>query len=123
VKKLGVLCLVVLLAGCARGKSTDEWIEQLQTGDGVGRLRAIKALSTRGKEVEVVVPALAKALTDKDPFVRRDAAMALGRIGPEARTALPFLQATRKDQNARVRRAASNALKQIDPAAAYTGGP
>ena len=36
-------------------------------------------------KAKVAVPALIKALGDKDVFFRHDAAVALGRIGPDAR--------------------------------------
>ena len=116
-KKYVILCLVALSAGCGRGKSTADWIEQLQSKDAAQRLHAVKALADRGKEA-VVVPALALALRDQDAFVRRDAAHALGRIGPEARPATPALVAALKDKNLGVRQAAAKALKQIDPDAA-----
>jgi HEAT repeat protein len=115
VKKLLVVCGMVLFAGCG-GKSTDDWVQQLRSGDGSQRLHAIRALENRGTEAPVVVPALAEALRDENAFVRRDAAAALGKLGAEARPAVLALQAARKDRERSVRSAAGAALKKIDPA-------
>jgi len=43
----------------------------LRAKDSAERLHAIKALGQRGKEADVIVPALAGALRDEDAFVRR----------------------------------------------------
>jgi HEAT repeat protein len=117
VKKLVAVCLAVVLSGCG-GKSTDDWVAVLHSGDAAQRLHAINALQDRGAETPVVVPALAGALKDGNAYVRRDAAVALGRVGPEAREAVPALLAARKDRERSVRKAAGEALKKIDPTAA-----
>ena len=121
-KKIIVLCLVVLSAGCGRGKTTADLLEQMRAKESAQRLHAIKALGERGKDAATVAPALALALRDEDAFVRRDAAEALGRIGPEARQAAPALVATLKDKKANVRLAAAKALKRIDPDAMAGAG-
>jgi len=113
--------LLFLLPGCG-GKSTAEWVEQLRAKDSAERLHAIKALGQRGKEADVIVPALAGALRDEDAFVRRDAAEALGRLGASAKAAVPGLQAATRDRNAGVRQEAAKALKRIDPEAAGGAG-
>ena len=114
-KKIIVLCLVALSAGCGRGKSTADLLEQMRAKESAQRLHAIEALSDRRKEAAVVVPALALALRDEDSFVRRDAAEALGRFGPEARQTAPALVVALKDRKANVRQAAARALSRIDP--------
>src|SRR5262249_29631997 len=54
----------------------------------------VDAAEAIGREAKTARPALSKALAeDKDPFVRRAAAVALGEIGPEAKAAVPYLLA------------------------------
>ena len=120
-KKIIVSFLVVLSAGCGRGKTTADLLEQMRSKESAQRLHAIEALGDRGKEA-AVAPALAVALRDEDAFVRRDAAVALGRIGAEARQTTPALVATLKDKKADVRRAAAKALSRIDPDALPRAG-
>jgi HEAT repeat protein len=119
-----VILLAVLgmpLLGCG-GKSTGEWVEQLRSKNSSERLHAVKALGARGKEAEVVAPALAEALKDEDAFVRRDAAQALGELGAGAKPAFPALLAAARDKNAEVRQKAVKALKRIDAQAAASAG-
>ncbi len=109
------------LTGCG-GKSTAEWIEQLQSKNSSERLHAVKALAARAKEAGVVAPALAEALKDEDAFVRRDAAQALGELGAGAKPAFSALLAAARDKNAEVRQRAAKALKRIDAQAAANAG-
>jgi HEAT repeat protein len=122
VRKVFVSCLIALSAGCGRGQSTADLLEQLRAEEPARRLHAIRALGERGGEAAVVAPALALALRDEDAFVRRDAALALGRIGPEARPTAPALVAALKDRKAKVRLAAARALGRIDPDALARAG-
>jgi HEAT repeat protein len=115
-RKLGLVCLGALLAGC--GGPTAEWVAQLRAKDSAVRLRAVKVLGERRGEADVVVPALSAALADPDPFVRREAARALGKFGSAARPALPALRRLVNDPKRDVRRAAAAAVTQIDPGAA-----
>jgi HEAT repeat protein len=114
-KWIVIPCLVVMLSGCSRPKSTDEWIEQLQAKNASDRLRAVNALSASTRDDPIIVPALAAVLSDADPFVRRDAARALGRLGNRARPVLPSLCDLATDRNAGVRKAALAAVRQIEP--------
>ena len=59
------------------------------------------------------VPALAGVFTDKDPKVRREAAMSLAKSGPAAKSAVPALKKALKDGNREVRDAANIALRRI----------
>jgi HEAT repeat protein len=111
-RKITIAGLALLLAGCS-GRSTNEWVAQLKAKDGADRLHAIRALSERPRDAEVVVPALSEALRDSDPFIRRDAAQALAKLGADARAAVPALRPLLKDRNQQVRRAASQALQKI----------
>ena len=82
--------LVMPLLGCG-GKSTTELIAQLQAKNSSERLRAVKELGERSREADIVTPALADALKDKDAFVRGGAAEALGELGAGAKPAIPAL--------------------------------
>ena len=120
-RRLLLVSLAALLTGCG-GKTTDEWVGELRSGNGAQRLHAVKALGETGAEAPAVVPALTEALKDENAFVRRDAAVALGKIGPNARPAVPALLAARKEKERSVRKAAEEALKKIDPQAAARAG-
>ena len=63
------------------------------------RCSAAEALGQIGPKAEAAVPALAKALQDKEEKVRQDAAVALGRIGPKAQAAAPALVEALKDKS------------------------
>jgi hypothetical protein len=107
--------LLLALGGCGGGKSTGELLELAKSKDSADRVRAVRALSERGAEAEVVVPVLTEALKDEDAFVRRDAARGLGQIGPAAAAAVPALQTASRDKNQHVRQAAADALQKVAP--------
>jgi HEAT repeat protein len=69
--------------------------ELLKTATGYDQLLAAQALWKIDENVDLVVPALIRALNDPFMPIRRDAADALGEIGPRARAAIPALIATR----------------------------
>src|SRR5262245_38001732 len=119
-RKLVVVWLGMLAAGCGGEKATDEWVGQLKDSDAARRLEAVRELGRRGPAAEVV-SALAAALKDREGYVRRDAAAELGRLGVGARAAVPALLAAKKDRERSVRKAAAKALEQIDPGAALAG--
>lgn len=82
------------------------------------RTQAVAVLRDFGPDAAPAsAPALAGALADSDPFVRRPAAEALGALGEAARPVVPRLaSAATRDDDFRVRRAAARAL-------ALVGGP
>ncbi len=59
------------------------------------------------------IDVLVKALTDREPAVRRGAARALGQLGSVARKALPAMQATLKDADSTVREEAGRAVARV----------
>jgi len=59
------------------------------------------------------VPALIETLKDESSHVRTDAAFALGEIGPKAQKAIPALAEALKDKSEDVRKAARVALEKI----------
>jgi HEAT repeat protein len=78
------------------------------------RIAAIRVLEAVGSPYNVsAVPALADALGDANPRVRRQAARALGKIGPGARSVADSLRKALQDDDADVQKAASEALLDI----------
>src|SRR5205823_4583221 len=63
------------------------------------RLQAARLLAKLGPEAKAAVPALVRALKDKDSFIREAAASALGRIGPAAKSAAPDFIGLLEQQN------------------------
>jgi hypothetical protein len=114
--------LVCLLAcggcgGCGQ-KSTSELIEDLRpSASERNRIVAARTFEMQhGKgDAARVVPALIKALKDKDADVRWAGANGLGYYGDKAREAIPALQEAEHDRDARIREAAGRALSRIDP--------
>lgn len=113
--RLALVLTLLAVAGCGRGKSTQELAAQLRAPGSAERLRAAKELGGRRAEPALAVPALAAALRDEDAFVRRGAAEALGHFGPEAAPAAPALVAALRDRNRAVRKAALETLKKVAP--------
>jgi hypothetical protein len=76
------------------------------------------AAAALGRIGRAAVPSLVQALKNRDPDVRKEAALVLARIGPDAFQAVPDLTALLDDENEEVRKAAARALGQIGPDAA-----
>jgi HEAT repeat protein len=79
----------------------DEWSADnvsAQCGS-YARIRAALLLARLGPEAKAAVPALVRALKDKDPFIRDAAASALGRIGSAAKEAAPDFISLLEQQN------------------------
>jgi HEAT repeat protein len=109
-----VLLLCLLACGGCRGKSTDELIKALKSGNEKEALPAARNLPQG--EAEKVVPALIEGLRNRGQDVRRSSAVKLGGFGQQAKDAIPALQkAAEHDGDARVREAAGIALSRIDP--------
>ena len=121
-RRLLIISLPLLLAGCTGEQSTDDWLRQLKDPDVVKRRQAIRALGIRMTDAERVTPPLSEALQDANGYVRHDAALTLGKLGPTAKMAVPALVAALKDKERGVRKAAGQALKKIDPKGASKAG-
>jgi HEAT repeat protein len=80
------------------------------------RATAVDVLGTIGRPAAAAAPALQQALTDTDPWVRRNAAEALGTIGQV--TAVDEVSHALKDDDWRVRLNAAGALARMGPGAA-----
>jgi hypothetical protein len=68
------------------------------------------------------LPALVRALRDREPKVRAQAAHTLGLTGDAAKPAAPALTQALRDEDAAVREAAAWSLRRVDPAAAGRAG-
>jgi HEAT repeat protein len=104
--------LLLLSTGCG---GASKWTAQLESGDATERAAAARALSDMGPAARPAVPALARAVADPDPEVRRLAAYALRQIGPDARDAAPDLEKALADSVPAVKRAAAYALLAVSP--------
>ena len=62
-------------------KSENTFVLSLKSGNAKRRAHAACVLGLMGPAARGAAPALAEALDDEDPTVRRHAALALGRIG------------------------------------------
>ncbi len=111
-----VLFGVLACAGCGqKEKSTPELTKDLKEGSDRDRLIAVRTLPDRKGDAAQTIPALIEALKDKDPDVRKSAAIGLGTFGEQAKEAVPALEKALNDRDARVREAAGKALTRIDP--------
>jgi hypothetical protein len=77
------------------------------------RMSAARVLGMLSNSPAVAVPALTKALQDRDGGVRFTASTSLGQFGSAATTAIVSLQAALNDANPQVRLDAARALRSI----------
>jgi HEAT repeat protein len=99
------------------GKSIDEWIELLRSGNSDQRQTAAYALGRRSMASKAAIEELCRALRDKDVFVAQAADIALGRLGPYAVEALPALIKALKDGDEFTRQNVASTIVEIGPAA------
>jgi hypothetical protein len=85
-----------------------------QRWDSVARGAAGTSLVSLHKKPELVAPALASFLTNKDPLMRSWGATLLGTMGAGAKVAFPQLRSAQKDSDPAVRQSAQDALKEIE---------
>jgi hypothetical protein len=78
-----------------------------------GREAAAMALGSMGTLAQPVMPALVRALNDRQPAVRRAAAYALGELGREDETMVTALRAALSDNSEEVRVYAAVSLAQL----------
>jgi HEAT repeat protein len=118
VKKLILLSLAVVLAGCGKKvePSVPELMAALKDRDPKVRSYAARHLGGFGTKAEPAIPALIEALRDEDKDVRKGAAHGLRRIGRTARAAIPALKESLNDSDRAVRQEAAYALIQLQAA-------
>jgi HEAT repeat protein len=76
---------------------------------------AARSLGRIRQALGAAVPALARALEDREEDVRHLAAAALGEFGRKVRAAIPALLEAQKDGHRSVRKVAARALVRVDP--------
>jgi HEAT repeat protein len=104
---------LLAVAGCSKGQSTDDLIEDLSSADEGDRIKAVRWLQQRKGDASKVVPALIASLKDPQGDIRWSAAIGLGYFGSEAEDAIPALEEAKHDRDARVREAARVAISRI----------
>jgi HEAT repeats len=87
------------------------------------RMTAARVLGAFTNSAAVAVPALTKALMDKDGAVRITACNGLGRFGKEAASATVPLRSALNDSNPQVRADAARALQAIGASADQLSEP
>ncbi|HEY7423761.1 MAG TPA: HEAT repeat domain-containing protein [Gemmataceae bacterium] len=92
---------VLVLADLLDNVDLDEWsADNVSSQCGApARIQSALLLAKLGPDAQKAVPALRRALKDKDPFIRDAAASALGRIGPAAKEAAPDFISLLEEQN------------------------
>jgi len=122
--RVGWLIVVVAvgLTSCARksgpvtagGRPAAEWAADLGSADAAVRKKAARELGRIGAADPAAVPALIRALKDKDAGVREAAVLALLAIGPPAAEAGPALTEVRdRDPVPKVRQEAGKAVERV----------
>ena len=116
------LIAVAFAAGCgspdapltAGGHPVAHWLDELVKPDAKARAKAVKELGRVGAADPAAIPAVTRALNDRDAIVRKAAVTALLNLGPaaaEAATALTEVSA--KDADPAVRSLAAKAVEQV----------
>jgi HEAT repeat protein len=88
-------------------------VGRLTGKDPADRVVAARVLGDKGWSAMQAMPALAKALCDRDKWLREAAAKALGSMGDAAEPTVPNLQRLATDLEPEVQTAAEQALKEI----------
>ncbi|UCD50964.1 MAG: HEAT repeat domain-containing protein [Phycisphaerales bacterium] len=91
---LGPASVLSARSGAADRSCIPELIERLQAPDAAVRRDAAWQLGALRSEAKDAIQPLGKLTGDRDPQVRRAAALALFRIGPAAMEALPWMKKT-----------------------------
>ena len=115
--RTALLSLMIFLAAYAEGADLRELIGFLQGSDNAKRREAAQELGELGPEGKSAIPALRKALRDKDLFVRRFSAQSLGKIakGEGDKDTVSALFLATNDEKEEVQKAAIEALAQMGP--------
>lgn len=111
------LALALFFAASARAE-VRQLVAQLNSPDNAVRRQAAQELGELTPEQgKPAVPALVKALRDRDLFVRRYAVAALAKLGKGDRSAVTALFLATSDAKPEVRQAAIDSLGNMGPAA------
>ena len=111
---LVIAALAVSLVATSLVALSDDDISDLQTKIESAEVRerreAVRTLSLIGDKAAEALPALIKALDDKDTQVRAHALAAITQLGPNAKTAVPRLINNLQNKRAQVRYRSAYAL-------------
>lgn len=119
-----VAVLLVSSAGCNRevdegpilagGREVDTWIAALDNPNPGFRRRAVRELGNIGDSDDATADALAKALGDSDPLVRREAVLAVVKLEKPGDAIVASLSTmSRADSDSEIRDVATRALAQL----------
>ncbi|SVB94124.1 uncharacterized protein METZ01_LOCUS246978, partial [marine metagenome] len=116
-----IISLATCLAATPIVALSNDEISDLQTKIESAEVRerreAARTLSLIGDNAVPALPALIKALNDKDTQVSAHALTAITQLGPNAKPAVPHLINNLKDKQAQVRFRSAYALGQVGPEA------
>ena len=96
-----------------RGRTAEEWTEDLTHPNPDRRVEAVTALAKLAPDSEQTITSLIGRLADRSPDVRLHAASGLGRIQQQPERCLPALAQLLSDQDEHVRYSAEWALARI----------
>jgi len=85
------MLLSLVLFSAASAQTVNELVEQLSAPSAEARVAAARQLGAMGEKANTAVAALAEALTDEDPSVRRAALSALREIEPGPKVGVPLM--------------------------------
>ena len=115
------VCVAISACGCqphaptlSGGKPAAHWLAAANDPDARVRKAAVCKLGNIGPAEPAAFPAVARALKDRDPAVRREAILAVLKFSDRAQDAAPALQEMRlRDADPRVRDFAGKALAKL----------
>ena len=100
----------------SKDQSINGLTDMLEHGDLQTRMEAARAIGEMGLRGKPAVPSLIKALSDKSPGLRWEAAMSMAGISELSDEAsLALIKALKQDRNAEVRAAAAYAMGKMIP--------
>jgi HEAT repeat protein len=107
------------LSGCGEAppdvaREVKRWVQALDAPDAAMRKKALLKLGNIGPGEPAVLPAVMKALRDRDAGVRAAAVLAMVKVGRDAGDAVPALARMRdRDSSGQVRAYAARALQGL----------
>jgi hypothetical protein len=120
--QMAVTDALVSIGPRGAGVATPSLLRSIANGGERQRARAIEVLWSIHADPSLVVPVLAKCLSDSSFDVRIDALRGIQFYGAEAREAVPSLVRLLNDTDSRISGPAAHTLKIIDSQAAAKAG-
>lgn len=116
IRNLLAMTLVLLLPGLALAQIPPDvarLCDDLKDGKPRERIQAALGIAKKGKDAELAVPALVRALKDQDADVRSAVLYALGQLGPIAKNSADDVVLATKDKETKVRLVAVQTLGEL----------